>query len=101
MELLLIKSIKENTKRKNNLEKRVEKENQKIAKRIKRENEQMDNETEIFMAVGNTLFAITEDKQRSQRSANENRDRGMRERGYSDRSNKKFKRSLRITRKPF
>ena len=39
MDLLLIKSIKENTKQKNNSEKRVEKEYQKIAKRIKRENE--------------------------------------------------------------
>ena len=42
----------------NNLEKRVEKEHQKIAKRIKRENEEMDNEIRDFMAVGNTLLTI-------------------------------------------
>ena len=35
MELLLIKCIKENTKRKNNLEKRVEKEHQKLRKESK------------------------------------------------------------------
>ena len=39
MELLLKKSIKENVKPKNKLEKRVEEEDQKVAKRIKRENE--------------------------------------------------------------
>ena len=31
-----------------------------------------------FMTVGNTLLIIMENKQRSQRSANENRDRNMR-----------------------
>ena len=88
MELLLIKSIKENATWKNNLEKRVEKEYQKIAERIKRENEEMDNEIEIFMAVGNTLLAIMEDIQRYQRSANENHDRSAWEKGYRDWSNK-------------
>ena len=61
----------------------------------------MDNEIEIFMAVGNTLYAIMENKQRSQRSANENRDRSMWERGYRGWSNKIFKRSLRIMRESF
>ena len=101
MQLLLLKSIKEKTKRKKNLEKRVEKEHQKIAKRIKRENEEMDNEIENFMTVGNTLLTIMEDKQRSTRSANEIHDRSMWERGYSDFSNKKFKQSLQITRESF
>ena len=61
----------------------------------------MYNKIENFMAVGNTLLSIMEDQQRSQRSANENRDRSMWERGYKDLSNKEFKRSLRITRGSF
>ena len=48
----------------------------------------MDNEIEIFMAVGNTLLAIMEDIQRYQRSANENHDRSTWEKGYRDWSNK-------------
>lgn len=63
MELFLTKSNKESTKRKYSLEKKVENEHQKITKRIKRENEEMDNNIENFMTVGNTLLRIIEDKQ--------------------------------------
>ena len=56
----------------------------------------MDNETKNFMAVGNTLPTIMEDKQRSQRSANKDRDRG-----YRVWSNKKIKQLPRITRESF
>ena len=48
MKLLLKESIKENTKGKNYLEKKVGKEDQKIEKRIKRGNEEMDMKSRIL-----------------------------------------------------
>ena len=61
----------------------------------------MDDEIESFMAVGNPLLTIMEDKQRSPRSANQKRDRSMWERGSRDWSNKKFKRLLLIRSESF
>ena len=52
----------------------------------------------ILVVVGNTFLAILEDKQRSQRFADKNRDRVISERDYRDLSEKKSKWSPRITR---
>ena len=52
----------------------------------------------ILVVVGNTFLAILEDKQRSQRFADKNRDRVISERDYRDLSEKKLKWPPRITR---
>ena len=75
------KSIKENVKPKNKLEKRVEEEDQKVAKRIKRENEELENEIKNYMALKNSLYTIMRGKQGLQRFAYEYHNIRMKERG--------------------
>ena len=61
----------------------------------------MDQEIENVFSFVNAIFTITADKDRAERSPDEVRDRSMFENGYYNRSDKKFKKSFRITRDIF
>ena len=61
----------------------------------------MDQEIENVFSFVNAIFTITADKDRAERSPDEVRDRSMFENGYYNWSDKKFKKSFRITRDIF
>lgn len=101
MENFIIKKIQEQRKRKSEIAAELDREDDLFIKRMKLKNEVMDLETNSILAITSAVLGVTAEKERAERSPNEERDKSMWENGYNTWNEKKFKRSLRVTRDTF
>ena len=98
MEACWVGMCNERRRRKRQNDNQIDSDDENFVKKVKRQNDIMDQVIENVFSFVNAIFTITTDKDRAERSPDEVRDRSMFENGYYNWSDKKFKKSLRITR---
>ena len=98
MEACWVGMCNERRRRKRQNDYQIDSDDENFVKKVKRQNDIMDQVIENVFSFVNAIFTITTDKDRAERSPDEVRDRSMFENGYYNWSDKKFKKSLRITR---
>ena len=98
MEACWVGMCNERRRRKRQNDNQIDSDDENFVKKVKRQNDIMDQEIENVFSFVNAIITITADKDRAERSPGEVRDRSMFENGYYNWSDKKFKKSLRITR---
>ena len=101
MEACWVGMCNERRRRKRQNDNQIDSDDENFVKKVKRKNDIMDQEIENVFSFVNAIFTITADKDRAERSPDEVRERSMFENGYYNWSDKKFKKSLRITRDTF
>ena len=101
MEACWVGMCNERRRRKRQNDNQIDSDDENIVKKVKRQNDIMDQEIENVFSFVNAIFTITADKDIAERSPDEVRDSSIFENGYYNWSDKKFKKSLRITRDTF
>ena len=101
MEACWVGMCNERRRRKRQNDNQIDSDDENFVKKVKRQNNIIDQEIENIFSFVNAIFTITADKDRAERSPDEVRDRSMFENGYYNWSDKKFKKSLQITRDTF
>lgn len=77
MENFIIKKIQEQRKRKSEIAAELDREDDLFIKRMKLKNEVMDLETNSILAITSAVLGVTAEKERAERSPNEERDKSM------------------------
>ena len=88
-------------KREAAVEEEIEKERKLYIKKRKAENDRMDSELEMLMSSASTAFAVAQDKERKERTADCLRDKTWWEDGYRRWDDSMFQKTLRMNKQTF